>query len=59
VFGNQQGPIGNADSVTGKSKAYIQELIDDALSKGATIINEKRRKTLFSNYIFLRFVSNK
>jgi glyceraldehyde-3-phosphate dehydrogenase (NADP+) len=46
------GKRSNVDTASRKEKpAYIQELIDDAISKGAQVINEKEGEHS-ANYIF-------
>jgi glyceraldehyde-3-phosphate dehydrogenase (NADP+) len=46
------GKRSNVDTASRKEKpAYIQELIDDAISKGAQVINEKGGEHS-ANYIF-------
>jgi glyceraldehyde-3-phosphate dehydrogenase (NADP+) len=47
------------DAITWKEKpAYVQELIDDAVSKGAKVINEKEDNILIIIFSSC-FVSNK
>jgi glyceraldehyde-3-phosphate dehydrogenase (NADP+) len=53
------GKRSNVDTASRKEKpAYIQELIDDAISKGAQVINEKGGE-IVQTIFFQRFCTNK